>query len=44
MVDDAYDKCTCSACGGCGYIEEEVGDEDGYVKVECQVCDGKGEC
>ena len=44
MRDDGYEVVTCSACGGCGYIEEEVGDDDGTVQVECQVCDGAGEC
>lgn len=42
-----YEKSTCSACGGSGYTEIYVDNDEGEedaVEVECCVCNGSGEC
>lgn len=45
MAKDDYETTVCSACGGCGTIEESIDDDDTMVvDVECAVCGGTGEC
>jgi len=36
------DNVKCPDCGGRGYIEESIDDEDMVAKVECETCGGSG--